>query len=81
VGFADADMREVEWEFRPTHEEFVVRYTGLGYPARRFAGLSPSARTEFLAAATARLARLTPEDLVQRRTIVIGVATARHSAD
>ena len=81
AGFADADMRPVDWEYRPTLEEFVVRYTGLGYPARRYAGLAPAAREEFLAAARARLAQLRPEDFVQRRMIVAGVATARRSAD
>jgi SAM-dependent methyltransferase len=81
AGFADADLRPVDWEFRPTPDEFVVRYTGLGHPARRYAGLSQAARAEFLAAARARLAQLGPEDFVQRRTIVTGVATARHSAD
>ena len=81
AGFADADMRAVDWEFRPTPEEFVVRYTGLGQPARRYAGLPEAARTEFLTAARARLAQLGPEDFVQRRTIVTGVASARHSAD
>lgn len=81
AGFADADMRAVDWEFRPTLEEFVVRYTGLGLPARRYAALPEAARAEFLASARARLARLGPEDFVHRRTIVTGVATARHSAD
>ena len=81
AGFADADMRPVDWEFRPTLEEFVDRYTGLGYPARRYAGLPEEARAEFLAAARAKLVELRPEDFVQRRTIVTGVAIARHSAD
>jgi ubiquinone/menaquinone biosynthesis C-methylase UbiE len=81
AGFADVDMRPVDWEFRPTLDEFVVRYTGLGHPARRYAGLSPAARDEFVAAARARLSQLGPEDFVQRRTIVTGVGIARHSAD
>jgi ubiquinone/menaquinone biosynthesis C-methylase UbiE len=81
AGFADADMRTVDWEYRPAIEEFVVRYTGLGYTARRYAGLAPEVREEFVTAARARLTRLGPEDFVQRRTIVTGVATARHSAD
>ncbi|MFC4855735.1 class I SAM-dependent methyltransferase [Actinophytocola glycyrrhizae] len=81
AGFADADMRPVDWEYRPTVDEFVVRYTGLGYTARRYAGLERAARDEFVAAARARLAQLGPADFVQRRTIVTGVATARHSAD
>lgn len=81
AGFADVDTRPVDWVHQPTLDEFVVRYTGLGYPARRYAGLSQAAREEFLAAARARLAQLGPEDFVQRRTIATGVATARHSAD
>ncbi|MFI7678062.1 class I SAM-dependent methyltransferase [Actinophytocola sp. NPDC049390] len=80
AGFADADMRAVDWEFRPSLEEFVVRYTGFGHPARRYAGLSDAARAEFLTAARARLAQLGPEDFVQRRTIVAGVATAPHTS-
>lgn len=81
AGFDDVDMGPVDWEYRPTPERFIAHRTVLGHTARRLAGLAPTAREEFLTVVRARLAELQPEDFVDRRMIVAGVATARHSAD
>ncbi|MGB3442505.1 MAG: class I SAM-dependent methyltransferase [Actinophytocola sp.] len=81
AGFTDVSMGPVEWEYRPTGERFVEHHVALGHTARRLAGLAPTARAEFVTSVRARLAELAPEDFVNRRTIVAGVATARRSAD
>lgn len=81
AGFTDVSMGPVEWEYRPTRAQFVEHRLNLGHPARRLAGLGPDAREAFVTAVRARLADLAPEDFVDRRTIVAGVATARRLAD
>jgi len=81
AGFSDVSMGPVEWEYRPTPERFVEHHVVLGHTARRLAGLTPEVREAFVTSVRARLARLAPEDFVDRRTIVAGVATARRSAD
>lgn len=81
AGFTDVSMGPVEWEHRPTPERFVEHHAVLGHTARRLAGLAPEMREEFLTVVRARLAELAPEDFVNRRMIVAGVATARRSAD
>jgi hypothetical protein len=77
AGFAEVAAGTVPWEHRPTPERFVEHHTMLGHTARRLAGLAPEARAEFLRVVRDRLAKLEPEDFVNRRDVVIGVASAR----
>ncbi len=77
AGFGAVDVGPVEWEHRPTREQFAEYHRTLGHTSRRLAGLAPGARTEFLSAVRERLAALDDEDFVNRRVIVAGTATAR----
>ena len=79
AGFTDVSMAPVDFEYRPTPEQFVVHRLSLGQTARRLGGLAPDAQEAFVTSARARLAGLDPEDYVNRRPIVAGVA--RHLAD
>lgn len=77
AGFGEVMTGTVSWEHRPTPERFVEHHTTLGLAARRLAGLAPEARAEFLRVVRDRLAKLEPEDFVNRRDVVFGVACAR----
>ncbi len=77
AGFHDVTVGPVPWEFSPTLEQFVEHHVSLGRPARRLAGMPPSARESFLTAVRARLEQLDPEDFVDRRTVHVGLATTR----
>jgi SAM-dependent methyltransferase len=76
-GFTAIDLGVVEFEYRPTRDQFVEHHITLGHTARRLAGMAPDARDDFLRAVRGRLADLPEDDLADRRAIVAGVATAR----
>lgn len=75
AGFADVHVGPVHWEFSPTPDQFFEHHISLGHPARRLAGLAPAARESFLVAVRERLARLDPDDFVDRRAVHVGIAT------
>jgi SAM-dependent methyltransferase len=81
AGFTDVDMANAPMEYAPDLERFVEHHTTLGHTARRYAGLPDMDKEGFLRAVRARLDQLDPDDFVNRRQAVAGVATARRSAD
>lgn len=76
AGFGEMAVEPVSWAYGPTMEQFVEHHATLGHTARRLAGMPDEARAEFLRAVRRRLATLAPEDFVDRRGIVAGVAFA-----
>lgn len=81
AGFTDVDMADMPMEYAPDLERFVEHHTTLGHTARRYAGLPHTDKEGFLRAVRARLDQLDPDDFVNRRKVIAGVATARRSAD
>jgi ubiquinone/menaquinone biosynthesis C-methylase UbiE len=77
AGFADVTAWPVNWEYGPNVEQFIEHHIVLGHTARRFAGMAPDTREDFLRAVRARLAPLEPADFVDRRGIVAGIGFAR----
>ncbi|MFL6121036.1 class I SAM-dependent methyltransferase [Actinophytocola sp.] len=77
AGFADVTAEPVSWEQRPTPAEFLEQRVSLGHSSRRLAGMPARARAEMVRAGRARLAALGPEGFVQRREIVLAVASKR----
>jgi SAM-dependent methyltransferase len=75
AGYADVRAEAVSWEHRPSLERFLEQRVSLGYSARRLAGLPAEARAEVMRAGRERLAALEPEGFVQRREIVLAVAS------
>lgn len=76
-GFTAVDIGVVEFEYRPTRDEFVEHHITLGNTARRLARMAPDAREEFLRAVRARLTTLPDDDFADRRAVIAGIATAR----
>jgi SAM-dependent methyltransferase len=76
-GFTAIDIGVVEFEYRPTREEFIEHHITLGHTARRLARMAPGTREEFLRAVRDRLATLADDDLADRRAVIAGTATAR----
>jgi len=74
AGFSDVEAGPVTWEYGPSMEQFVDHHLTLGHTSRRLARMAPEARADFVSAVRARLATLEPEDFVDRRGIVVGVA-------
>ena len=76
-GFTPIDIGVVEFEYRPTMQQFIEHHLTLGHTARRLALMAPGAREEFLRTVRARLTELAVDDLADGRTIIAGIATAR----
>lgn len=79
AGFADVEHVPVTWEYGPSMEQFVEHHTTLGRTARRMTGMPDDVRARFLDAVRTRLATLAPEDFVDRREIVVAVASGRRT--
>ena len=77
AGFARARAEFVPWSHQPNLAEFVALHSEIGVAGRRFAGLEPRTRADFLRQVRSRLAKLSPADFIDRSEVIAAVAVAQ----
>ena len=65
------------WSHQPNLAEFVALHSEMGVAGRRFAGLEPRTRTDFLRQVRSRLEKLSPADFIDRSEVIAAVAVAQ----
>lgn len=75
AGFVAPRVELLPWSHHPDLDDFIALRASLGVSSRRLARLDPATRDEFLRNVRARLARLSPEDFVDRTNVIAATAT------
>ena len=77
AGFARARAEFVPWSHHANLAEFVALHSEIGVAGRRFAGLEPRTRTDFLRQVRSRLEKRSPADFIDRSEVIAAVAVAQ----
>ena len=77
AGFTRARAEFVPWSHQPNLTEFVALHSEIGVAGRRFAGLEPRTRADFLRQVLSRLEKLSPADFIDRSEVIAAVAVAQ----
>jgi ubiquinone/menaquinone biosynthesis C-methylase UbiE len=74
AGFREPSVTAVDWSFRPSREDQIIRGTKLGFVGRRLAGLDPAAHDDVMRRVRSRLSAVSDDHLVERGEVLVATA-------